>query len=847
MSAKFEKLGIRWGLIYRVAVTLAFAYMALAGGTIPGTSHFPSVVVSHLVTMAVLIGWTAHRFLHRRWLPKTPLDLPLLVFYLLNMISTVFSTEPRLSLESLLYLTLFILVYYLVVDLLTSGWPVSSLVRSMLTAGGVVILVELVELGLWLGLQYEHFGELSALQALERFRQRVVMGPANVLAWYIVLLLPLALAQLLRPNSRKAKITLSAWVIGATLLFSSTLSRSGFLAMAVALAAFAVLILAARFRLQYKPLITHLHRPAVIASILLVIAAAAVLSTITLRLAPARVGTIFVRLELWRAAAEIIASRPLFGAGPGTFGYLFHQVPDFDPLAEDLFHSHAHNGYINVAAETGLPSLLTGLWIIAVLVIVGWKGLGKPDDSSSCARHANHHLVTSACLAGILGLLAAMLFDVLWGSPLITIHVIMLTAIILTPCSSIRRPVTGLTRWITPIVVGAAVGFLVWSDSAHYLQYTGLQSIADGDLSDGIGALNRASSIDAFMSVYHFQLGVAQGYLALEKHDETVLHQAMAAFETEISRGGDTAINSGNLAWLEWRAGDLEGALSHMERAVTLAPGKAYYQLGLGFLLEDVGNYRDAREPYGKAIRLEPFLIDSGFWQASAYRRSIKTDMPRGDEFPAQTLAQMAYFAGDYPRAIELLDGQPQSVSSYVVRGQIETEQGNFTAALEHLNAALDLAEANPTAYLARGELYLRMGEESKAVHDLITGSFLGLKHADIALGEMAYQAGDMERAIASYGNGIPDCRELEPYYYARLVYHRSDLEADFWPDLITCAPYDSLIPEYLHMARAYRQTGLSEKADDLCQWLAGFYEATYLRQMDEGNDNEWPCPGQLQ
>jgi tetratricopeptide (TPR) repeat protein len=219
--------------------------------------------------------------------------------------------------------------------------------------------------------------------------------------------------------------------------------------------------------------------------------------------------------------------------------------------------------------------------------------------------------------------------------------------------------------------------------------------------------------------------------------------------------------------------------------------------------------------------------------------------MPGGDELPVQTLAKMAYFARDYRRATELLDGQPQSASSYVLRGQIDTEQGNFTAALEHLNAALELAEANPSAYLARGELYLRMGEKSKAVRDLMTASFLGLKEADIALGEMAYQAGDMERAIASYGNGIPDCRELEPYYYARLVYHRSDLAADFWPDIIACAPYDSLIPEYLHMVGVYRQTGLSEKADDLCQWLAGFYEGTYLRELNEGNDNEWPCAEQ--
>jgi len=44
-------------------------------------------------------------------------------------------------------------------------------------------------------------------------------------------------------------------------------------------------------------------------------------------------------------------------------------------------------------------------------------------------------------------------------------------------------------------------------------------------------------------------------------------------------------------------------------------------------------------------------------------------------------------------------------------------------------------------------------------------------------------------------------------------------------------------------LARAYRQRGKSQQTDDLCQWLASSYEPAYLGQLDEGHDNEWPCP----
>ncbi len=733
MSAKFEKLRIklatmwsRWRLTWKeVGVILALAYFTPIGGSRAGTFHFPLVMFSHLIVTVLLIVWTVNRFRHGRSLPKTPLDLPLLVFYLLNVISTLFSTEPRLSLENLLHLTIFILIYYLVVDMLISGWSISSLVMPMLVVASVMIIAELLEVALWLGIWYAGTGELSPLPALNNYRRRIIMGPANVLAWYLVLLVPLALAQFMRANSRKAKMNMSVWAIGAILVFSSTLSRSGFVGMAAGLAAFAVLVITPRLQLRNKTLLTYLRMPTVIAGILLSILLGAVFSTVALKLADLRVGTIEVRFELWRAGLEMIVSRPLLGGGPGTFGYLFHQVPDFNRFIPDTFYNNAHNGYINIAAETGLPSLLMGLWLIAALAIGVSRSPRNPDDASN-----HHRLIMNACFAGIIGLLAATLFDVPWVFPLMTLHVILLTAIIIKPHSIPHRLTTQAARWLIPGALGVMAGILLWTDSAHYFQQRAIQAMDDDNLPAAIDALRKSISIDPFLSTYRFQLGVVQGYLALEELDETALHQAIAAFEAEISRGGDTAINNGNLAWLYRSAGETIEALSHMQRAATLAPRESCYQLSLGYLLEEVGNYQAASESYASAIMVNPALIDSGFWQVTAYRRDIKPDL----------LAQA---------------GHP----------------------------------ARPR------------------------------------------------------GDGLP-CREvIAAYDYASQVYHRMDLRADFWPDSIAHLPYDSQVHEYLELARTYRQTGESEQADELCQWLGTFYESGYLKELDEGDDKEWPCP----
>jgi O-antigen ligase len=66
------------------------------------------------------------------------------------------------------------------------------------------------------------------------------------------------------------------------------------------------------------------------------------------------------RWSFWRGAAELIASAPLTGSGLGTFALAF------PPQQTSHFHlsvSHAHNDYLQLAVETGLPAaaLLFGM------------------------------------------------------------------------------------------------------------------------------------------------------------------------------------------------------------------------------------------------------------------------------------------------------------------------------------------------------------------------------------------------------------------------------------------------------------------------------------------------------
>ena len=833
-------MGERWGLSWQaIAVLLGLLYFTVIGGTRAGTYHFPLVAFSHLLAFALLGCWAARRLAKGRWLPRTPLDLPLLVLFVLNLVSTATSTDLRISAENLAHLTIFILFYYLVVDALQSGWQVSELVKPMLLVAGVVVLVEILELAVWLGIWYAGTGEVSPYLTLGEYRRRLVMGPANVLAWYTVLLLPLVLAQLLTSHTFRARLNLGALALGSALVLASTLSRSGLIGMAAALAAFALLVISSRIRTGRMSLHSHLRSPALLALILvtalfsvaLVVAATDLLST--------RLSTVFVRLELWRAAGEIIARRPLVGGGPGTFGYLFHQVVDSNPSAPDMYYNSAHNAFINVAAESGLPSLVVSLWLIVALMRAGWNSLA---DAAGNTRLSN--LVTAACVAGIAGLMVSMLFDVPWVFPLTTLHVVLLAAIVVAPFSSQRAVSARAVRWTTAVVLVALAAVVAWGDAAHFFQHRAVGSMQDARFEDSVADLGKSVTLDPLLRIYQFQLGTATAYLGLAMSDETTLNRAIEAYEQEIARGGDTPINNANLAWLEWNMGHTEDAVGHMERASAQAPRDGYYALGLGYLNEGAGDFQAAAEAYSRAVADTPALIDSAFWQTSEHRRAFRSQAQTNDSLPALARVWAAYLDHNYQEAARLLEALPRSGVFLLLQGRVEAAQGQYNLARETFDKAIATSPTSAEGHLARGQFYLASGDQEKALHDLRIAGMLGKKEADMLLGDIAYQVGDLEKAIALYRNSAPDCVALSSSYdYASQVYHRSDISADFWPESITCAPYDRLIPYYLHLAIAYRSVGSVEDAEGVCQWLDTFYEASYLDTLDVNNDRQEACP----
>ena len=104
------------------------------------------------------------------------------------------------------------------------------------------------------------------------------------------------------------------------------------------------------------------------------------------------------RIWIWRGVVPMIAARPWTGWGPDTMYEAFprYQAPAkarvFPP---DIVIDRAHNDYLQVAVDSGLPALAAYLWLLAAALLAGLRAWRRSLGGDPRVR-----ALLLACLAG---------------------------------------------------------------------------------------------------------------------------------------------------------------------------------------------------------------------------------------------------------------------------------------------------------------------------------------------------------------------------------------------------------------------------------------------------------------
>ncbi|NDG75204.1 MAG: putative bicarbonate transporter, IctB family, partial [Synechococcaceae bacterium WB8_1B_136] len=319
----------------------------------------------------------------------------LLLMLGIAVLATGFSPVPAAALKGLLKLVSYLGVYALMRQLLAEAPQWWNRIVAALLAG------ELASAVIAIRQLYGDTGELARWADPNSVADGTirVYGPLenpNLLAGYLIPILPLAIVALLRWRRWPQRLfAAAALVLGAAALFLSY-SRGGWLGMVAAVGGM-VLLLVLRQTRSWPPLWRRLF------PLLLVAAAVAVLVVAITQIEPLRIRVMSLvagredssnnfRINVWLAAIEMIQDRPWLGIGPGNSAfnliYPLYQQPKFNALS-------AYSVPLELLVEGGIPGLLAGLGLLFASLRAG---LAQLQGENSWALPA---LAAIAAIAGL--------------------------------------------------------------------------------------------------------------------------------------------------------------------------------------------------------------------------------------------------------------------------------------------------------------------------------------------------------------------------------------------------------------------------------------------------------------
>ena len=399
-SLRWGWLAAEWALLVLVAPFLLFPTVK------------PRITLLSLGLLALF--WLVALMRRQPW-PVTPFNGALLLFASMALVGVLITVLPDLTLPKATGLILGFSVFRAVAQ--TRGGR-----GRLLTLGGLVLAAMAVWLLGILDLQWP--AKVPALRVwLGRLPRHVMQLPGrpgtgvspNQLAGVLVLLLPLPLAAMLTGSPGQRRLALRLLGLAGAVLLGTTLfltqSRGGWMGCVAGLLAFLSLWGLSGQRPWQRatglalPLMVFLVVTALVAGLGL-----EQMGEMLYGMAEEQVESVASpisfqgRLEIWSRAFHLIRDFPLTGLGLGTFRQAVWRLYPLFLVSPDRDIAHAHNIFLQVALDVGVPGLVSYLALLIVAGRVGWQRVK--------AREADRWLALGV-LAGLVGFHVYGLVDTL--------------------------------------------------------------------------------------------------------------------------------------------------------------------------------------------------------------------------------------------------------------------------------------------------------------------------------------------------------------------------------------------------------------------------------------------------
>ncbi len=328
------------------------------------------------------------RTIHFEWM-----DVTVLLFGIVFLCAGIFSASPADSLFPVMVYICFMCGYFLIVNLIRSSEWIHRCYLSVLSSATLVALYGV----------YQNFfvSANTTWQDTDMFGEatgRVVstLENPNVLAEYLIMILPIAVVGFLTQKSLSGKMLylFSGGILCACLIF--TWSRGAWLGILIAMMLFLLMyskkiLVAGLFGVLAVPFLPFVLPQSVLDRFLSI----------------GNLGdtSTSYRVHIWEGTLNMLRDHFLGGIGVGTgvFGEIYPRYS----LSGIESAPHSHNLYLQILVETGILGLILFLIVLFTFVRHNFTFFAKPLPTVPRLHNA-------ALFCGILAVLAQGMTDYIW-------------------------------------------------------------------------------------------------------------------------------------------------------------------------------------------------------------------------------------------------------------------------------------------------------------------------------------------------------------------------------------------------------------------------------------------------
>jgi O-antigen ligase/Tfp pilus assembly protein PilF len=590
---------------------------------------FRATIVLHAVTGVVLVLYVSSLIARRRLSGGSPLDLPIMTMLAVLLVTTSTSLNWRVSLEVTLTMLMGMGVYYVLSDRdLLRRWQLElALMLAVLAAALRGLWIVGGDYLDWLRFSHAVNGSYGIFPPTVPKLHDVGDHP-NLLGAILAMSLPFFAAMLFRrvPAAFRALAALGGAAVTIALFLS--LTRSAWLGAAVGLGVSGMLWLALTEqggKVFHSINFDTVRGRLALGGATIALALAIVAVAVAARSVNARPIWLFresgsPRQDVIDAGASMFKDHPLLGTGPGVYGLLYPQYSGADPN-----HAiHSHNGYLQMAIDSGIPGVLAMFALAGAVVWLLVRGLRAAEGDAQ--------LSLIACTGALCAFAVFSVFDAPNGfkGPLVALAAVGAVASLSYQegrgrLDDARVDLVGGAQLVARAVVPIAlVGLLItWGrlDVAHYAYSSSISGATANNWQQAVERGQRAVNLDPEFAIYRLQYGLTlgQAYLA---GNPSLLPEAEAQLQRGLQLEPRSGIGHANLALLFAAQGDRQQAREQAITAIHFANSDVAIVLAAGTALEKTGWDNDAIDVYSQALYLDPNLANSAFWRGSEFRQS---------------------------------------------------------------------------------------------------------------------------------------------------------------------------------------------------------------------------------